>query len=146
MVVNNKVVMENIMNYTLYDDIDMEDRLFVSWSMFEEASGALFEAIKDLQKKTKFNGIYGVPKGGIVLAVKLSYLTGLQLVTDPEKISDDVLVVDDCTKTGKTLSKYEGNSRVVMFHNPDACFKPDFYFMKTRKQINFCWESMDERN
>jgi len=144
----NKVVLENIMNYTLYDDVDMEDRLFVSWGMFEKAAEEICAKIGRHLKKSKMelDGIYGVPKGGLVLAVKLCHMIKIPMISDPLKITKNTLIVDDCTKSGRTLGRYRNNLKAVMFHNPDARCTPDFYFRQTRKQINFCWESREERN
>ena len=144
----NKVVNANILNYVLYDDLDAENRVFVSWKCFEEAINNLHEQILAFQETNslKFDGIYALPRGGLCLGVKLSYMTKLPLVTDASKITKNTLVVDDCTDTGATLSKFKDNITLVMFHKPTSCFKPTLFFQETEKQINFCWESKEERN
>jgi len=143
----NRVVIQNLMDYVLYDDLNIEDRLFVSWQMFESAVNCLYEKIRALQEQGKvFDAIYALPRGGLCLGVKLSYMTGLPLLTDSSRLTKNTLVVDDCTNTGKTLSVFKHYFTMVMLHKPSSIFKPDVYYQETDKQVNFCWESMEERN
>ncbi|MEJ6585934.1 MAG: phosphoribosyltransferase [Synechococcus sp. ChSW.bin.154] len=48
-----------------------------------------------------FAGIYGVPRGGVCLAVALSHSLALPWLTEPKQ---GCLVVDDVYETGQTLS------------------------------------------
>lgn len=165
MISTNKIVEKNILNYTLYDEITIENRLFVSWETFEKAIQELHNKLNIFEnrkvknnkdrKTRKIENIYAIPRGGLCLGVKLSHITGLPLINQIDKISDTTLIVDDCTDTGNTIAKlmtlikHSHNAKPVtmtMFHKPSACFKPDIYFMETDKQINFCWESKDQRN
>ncbi len=144
----NKIIAQNIEEYALFDEINIEDRLFVSWKMFEEAVSHLFQAIGEIQEKEgrTFDAIFAIPKGGLCLGVKLAYLTGLPLITSPERLTRDTLVVDDCTRSGKTLSKYKEMVTLTMFHSPNSNFKPTAYYKEASEQINFCWEAKHERN
>lgn len=90
-----------------------------------------------------FDGIYGLPKGGLVLAVKLSYLTGLSLVLNKEEITKDTLVVDDISDTGKTLKEFKekGCYIVTLFWHKQAITRPDFALREKKKDwIIFPWE------
>jgi len=147
MITHNKVVLKNMLDYTLYDELNIEDRLFVSWDTFDKAVNELHDKLLQIHGKKGlfFDGIYAIPRGGLCLGVKLSYMMKLPLVIDG-KISENTLIVDDCTKSGKTLSEFKDNFTLAMFHNPKACFKPNLFFQETTKQINFCWESKEERN
>ncbi len=144
----NKVVFTNLLNYVLYDDLDSENRLFVSWETFDIAMNYIHKQVEIMQDggHTQFDAIYALPRGGLCLGVKLSYLTGIPLITDTAKITPATLIVDDCTDTGQTLSRFNGNTTVVMFHKPTSIVTPDIYYQETDKQINFCWESKEERN
>lgn len=147
MIAANKVVLKNILNYTLYDELNIEDRLFVFWDTFDKAADILYNKLLQFQGENclQFDGIYAIPRGGLCLGVKLSYMMKLPLLPE-KKITKNTLIVDDCTKTGKTLSYYKDNITLVMFHNSKAGIKPSLYFQETTKQINFCWESKEERN
>ncbi|MFH1173781.1 MAG: hypothetical protein V1725_01465 [archaeon] len=140
----NNVVLKNILEYTLFDEMNIEQRIFVTWDMFERAIKHLYDELHVLNRP--FDSIYALPRGGLCLGVKLSYMTGLPLITNKERITPNTLVVDDCTNTGKTLSAFAGNVTAVMFHKPTAQFRPTLFFQETDKQINFCWESKEERN
>jgi len=147
MIHQNKVVLANMLEYTLFDEMDVEDRLFVSWESFEQCVQVLVANIRSrLADGEKIDSIYALPKGGLCLGVKLAYMLQLPLITDQKKLTKNTLIVDDCTKTGKTLSKFKDHITAVMFHKPSSSFKPDMYFQETDKQINFCWESKEERN
>lgn len=145
---NNHVVLKNISDYILYDDINIEKRLFISWKEFESATEELCALMKDFQtrKSITFKNIYALPRGGLCLGVKLSYMTKIPLITDRDQITKDTLIVDDCTDTGKTLSKFKDNTTLVMYHKPTSMFRPDIVFKETGSQINFCWETKEERN
>jgi hypoxanthine phosphoribosyltransferase len=143
----NRVVQSNALDYVVFDDINIEKRIFVSWDVFEEAIRSFCLKLKELESQGKvFDSIYSLPRGGLCLGVKLSYLTGLPLITSRDNVTSKTLVVDDCTDTGRTLSEFRENVTFVMFHKPTSCFRPSFYFQETDKQINFCWESVEERN
>ena len=145
---NNHVIVRNMMDYTLFDDVDIERRIFVSWDLFELAATDLYNQMLEYEEKNnvKFENIYALPRGGLCLGVKLSYMAKLPVLTDREKITKDTLVVDDCTDTGHTLSGFKDNVTLVMFHKPTSSFRPTLFFKETAKQINFCWESKEERN
>ena len=55
---------------------------YYSWSEFDES----VDYIANQCKKCKFSGIYGVPRGGLCLAVALSHKLNVQLVESPIKI------------------------------------------------------------
>lgn len=145
--IKNRVVRENAFNYVFFDELDTENRIFVSWIMFDKAVNFLWEKIKELEREGRiFENVYALPRGGLCLGVKLSYLSGLPLITNKSQINNNTIVVDDCTDTGRTLLSFKDNFTVVMFHKPTSIFKPNLYYEETKKQINFCWESLTERN
>lgn len=58
------------------------------------------------------SGIYGVPRGGLVLAVALSHFINLPLLTtapDPK-----ALIVDDIADSGKTLAAFPNHQCLAM--------------------------------
>jgi len=60
------------------------------------------------------NGIFGIPRGGLVLAVALSHRLDLPLLRDAQP---GCVVVDDVVETGLTLAPYQHlpDSRVVVW-------------------------------
>ena len=70
----------------------------LTWNEFDQAVDAITAACRDL----KLNGVYGVPRGGLPLAVALSHRLNLPLAIVPS--DPRVLVVDDICDSGRTLS------------------------------------------
>jgi hypoxanthine phosphoribosyltransferase len=76
----------------------------------------------------KFANVYGIPRGGLVVAVVLCHRLGLPLLTDAEKVGPDTLVVDDICDSGRALSPYVGRCTTATLHVvPSACVRPDFF-------------------
>ncbi|MBA4732913.1 MAG: phosphoribosyltransferase [Synechococcus sp. MED-G133] len=68
----------------------------LSWVEFDQAVQSLVEQLSS----TTFAGIYGVPRGGLCLAVALSHALQRPLLAEPQP---DALIVDDVYETGRTL-------------------------------------------
>ena len=68
----------------------------LSWLEFDQAVQSLVGQLSS----TSFSGIYGVPRGGLCLAVALSHALERPLLADPQH---DALIVDDVYETGRTL-------------------------------------------
>jgi xanthine phosphoribosyltransferase len=70
------------------------DLLALTWAGFDQAVAQLATLVSPGR-----SCIYGVPRGGLPLAVALSHTTGLPLVTEPE---DGMVCVDDIVDSGRT--------------------------------------------
>ena len=68
----------------------------LSWVEFDQAVQSLVEQIST----ASFAGVYGVPRGGLCLAVALSHALERPLLAEPQP---DALIVDDVYETGRTL-------------------------------------------
>ncbi|MBS3128355.1 hypothetical protein J4410_04375 [Candidatus Woesearchaeota archaeon] len=124
---------------------------FLSWADFRLATQVLLSHIQEFEKQNsfKFESVYGLPRGGLPLAVTLSYKMKISLILEKADITEKTLIVDDCTNTGKTLSQFmqgRKNYTAVLFQKPQSIFKPHFFFRETENKINYCWEHEDERN
>lgn len=62
---------------------------------------------------SKYSSVYGVPRGGVPLAIAL----GLPLVQTPDK---DTLIVDDLIDSGSTLSQFPNNDTAVLYRKPHS--------------------------
>lgn len=135
----------------VFDKQEIEKLHKVSWDQFERGVQWLLEALheyEDMYGHT-FDGIYGIPRGGMCLATKLSYLLGRPLLLEKSQITKDTLVVDDCTNTGKTLKPFQeaGYKTLTFVHKPNKSgLTPTFYCFTTNETINFCWESRYDTN
>lgn len=74
-------------------------RLVMNWGAFEVLAERL---IKQLEGRT-YTGVYGFPRGGLVLAVKLSHRLNIPLLMAP---AEGCIVCDDISDSGETLEKY----------------------------------------
>jgi hypoxanthine phosphoribosyltransferase len=78
----------------------------VTWDDFDKAASA----IADRAKAVRALGIYGVPRGGLPLAVAVSHQAGIPLIMRREQVlfdtSNRIFVVDDIADSGKTLKSF----------------------------------------
>ena len=110
---------------------------YFTWSEFDKS----VEEIADKCRFKMFSGIYGVPRGGLCLAVGLSHKLKIELLSKPKKNS---LIVDDVYETGLTLTTFkdiEGAVFFVLFSK----IKPTWWnavFISNKSQwIVFPWEN-----
>ena len=73
---------------------------YYTWSEFDKS----VDYIANQCKFWKISGIYGVPRGGLCLAVALSHKLNIKLIEKPLNYS---LIVDDVYETGTTLSNFK---------------------------------------
>ena len=82
-----------------------------TWSEFDSSVEFIAKECQFLE----FSGIYGIPRGGLCLAVALSHKLKIDLISKPIKNS---LIVDDVYETGNTLNTFkdiEGAMFYVLF-------------------------------
>lgn len=56
----------------------------------------------------RFDGIYGVPRGGVPLATAMSAISGLPMVAE-DKITDRTIIADDIIDSGATRNRWPDN-------------------------------------
>ena len=81
---------------------------YFTWSEFDKS----VEYIANECKFLEFSGIYGVPRGGLCLAVALSHKLKINLLSEPTKNS---LIVDDVYETGITLNTFKDIQGAMFF-------------------------------
>ena len=80
----------------------------LSWNDFNSC----IDQISDSCRDKVFCGVYGVPRGGLCLAVALSHSLNIPYLSD---LKADCLVVDDVYETGKTLKRVRDFSNITVF-------------------------------
>ena len=114
---------------------------YFSWREFDQS----VDYIANQCKEMKLTGIYGVPRGGLCLAVALSHKLNLQLIEKPLKNS---LIVDDVYETGITLSNFKNiegvnffvlvsKKKPIWWNSVDLSFKEEW--------IVFPWENIKNK-
>ena len=125
---------------------------FISWEQYDNYIAKIFDWVDQLQRYQglQLGAVYGLPRGGLPIAVSLSHELNLPLLMDyyDRKIVTDkqILVVDDIADTGHTLKGFENEHNVIVtlhFHE-QSIVKPDFYCEeKGDKWIVYPWERDD---
>jgi len=118
-----------------------KDKVFYTWREFDEDC----ERIAAWAKGKNFLNIYGIPRGGLVVAVRLSHFTGMSIVLNPLEITKSTLVVDDISDSGKTLSSLRKDASVLaaiatVFWNKESP-QPDFWCREKNGWVVFPWET-----
>ena len=112
---------------------------YFSWREFDQS----VDYIANQCKEMKLNGIYGVPRGGLCLAVALSHKLNLQLIEKPLKNS---LIVDDVYETGITLSNFkniEGVNFFVLVSKKKPIWWKSVNLSLKEEWIVFPWENIE---
>ena len=110
---------------------------YFTWSEFDKC----VEEIANKCKFKEFSGIYGVPRGGLCLAVALSHKLKIELISEPQKNS---LIVDDVYETGLTLTTFkdiEGAMFFVLFSKIKPTWWNTVFISKKSQWIVFPWEN-----
>ncbi|AII50178.1 phosphoribosyltransferase [Synechococcus sp. KORDI-52] len=113
----------------------------LSWPQFDQAVQLLASRFAD----SAVTGVYGVPRGGLCLAVALSHAIARPLLSSPEQ---SALIVDDVYETGRTLQALKAQV-------PDATFAvwvskgcPDWWtaavVVESSQWLVFPWENLDQ--
>jgi hypoxanthine phosphoribosyltransferase len=118
----------------------------LSWQDFDRA----VEQMARICGGLPISAIYGIPRGGLVLAVALSHRLELPLLTQPQP---GCLVVDDVYETGRTLAPYrdlEGATLLVWISKAEPLWWQAVEVYSSAEWIVFPWENgeraaVDER-
>ena len=123
------------------------EKVYVSWQDMEDFVDELIIEMK--KKNFKPSGVYGIPRGGLILATLISYKLDIPLFMNASK---DCLIIDDIADSGRTLSHFTENDTqfnkyfiATMFYHKRSLVKPNFYkFEKDNKWIVFPWEDKND--
>jgi len=114
-----------------------------TWHEFDIAVHVLSS---DIQSSGKvFKDIYGVPRGGLVVAVALSHSLDLPIITDVGLVSSNTLVVDDISDGGATLSAFVGRvGAIATIHIVEGTkVVPDFFAShRLAEWVHYPWEKV----
>ena len=123
----------------------MCNKLYVSWNDVSNYIESLYKLYKD----QNLTGVYGLPRGGLVLAVMISHKFNIPVLAHPFK---HCIIVDDICDSGESLIHYVKNSSgnkqdnsnyiiTTLFYNKNSIVTPNYYmFEKTDKWIVYPWE------
>ena len=123
--------------------MEQPEKVYVSWKDMEDFANDLINEMKTSNFQP--TGIYGVPRGGLILATLISYKLDIPLLLNASK---GCLIVDDIADSGRTLLHYTENDTqfnkyfiATMLYHKRSIVTPNYYkFEKTDKWIIFPWE------
>ncbi len=110
---------------------------YYSWEEFDKS----VEYIANKCRFREFSGIYGIPRGGLCLAVALSHKLKIKLISEPIKNS---LIVDDIYETGITLNPFkniEGAMFFVLFSKINPTWWNTVNMAANQEWVVFPWEN-----
>lgn len=115
---------------------------FYTWQKFDKD----VEKIAVWARTKNFKNIYGIPRGGLMVAVVLSHRLDLPLVMRLEEVNKDTLVVDDISDSGETLLRLEKElgwkpAASSLFYHNDTKRRPDFAPREKKEWVVFPWET-----
>ncbi len=121
-----------------------ENVWIVSWEDVED----FVNLVADYFKNTKVSGVYGIPRGGSIIASLLSYKMNIPILYAPYK---ECIVMDDISDSGETLLHFDKNSSdngkkkgyhiCTMFYKESSLVKPELYMhIKKDSWIVYPWE------
>jgi len=102
----------------------------------------------DLLPKKKYQSVYGIPRGGLIIAIYISHHFNIPMIIDENNIKDkSTLIVDDIADTGKTLTKWNdlGFDMATIFWKKRSTVKPTYYIFETENWVVFPYEKLEER-
>ena len=114
---------------------------FFTWKEFDNSVDYIANECKFLN----LSGIYGVPRGGLCLAVALSHKLNIQLIEKPLKYS---LIVDDVFETGITLRSFrdiEGVNFFVLISKKKPIWWNTVNLSHKKEWIVFPWENKNNQ-
>ena len=113
---------------------------YFSWKDFDKSVDFIAKNCKSLN----LSGVYGIPRGGLCLAVALSHKLDIELISEPKK---NCLIVDDVFETGYTLNSFKNINGAVFFviiSKKDPKWWNTVYLAKSKEWVLFPWE--DKKN
>jgi uncharacterized protein len=113
----------------------------MTWKQFETGIDQIISEIKT--KNLYVENIYGIPRGGLVLAVCLSHKLERPLTN--WITSKDTLIVDDISDSGITLyklNKFNCNT-ITLYYYSASQYKPTIWIFEKQPNnwIIFPWEN-----
>lgn len=112
----------------------------ITWKDFDNICETLISKIDT----KKIRAIYGIPRGGLVVAVKISHLLNIPIIFNLyEYDNENILICDDICDTGHTLELYQNDYKILVLHkNINSSFRPDYFYKELDEWVLYPWETI----
>ena len=126
--------------------------IYFGWHEFDKAVEDIAQGLNAKGITDEITCIYGIPRGGLVLAVALSHRLSKPIELDLNKFGfnniENILIVDDISDSGKTFINccpYARYSTATIHFVKDSAFEPDVWVRERPKDdwIVYPWEGGD---
>lgn len=124
-------------------EVCMEDKKkwYVSWCDVQD----YVKEVADRYSRASLTGVYGLPRGGLVLATMISHRMNIPMLMAP---TPGCLIVDDVSDSGRSLIHFTENDTQfnqyhisTMYCDPRTSVVPEYYFgLKNNEWLVFPWE------
>lgn len=105
------------------------------------------DKVKEFYQNKNITGVYGIPRGGLILSVLISHKLNIPMLMAPV---ENCIIVDDICDSGETLIHYQNNSSgdkkckyhiTTMFYKKNNLVKPEFWYKEKKDSwIVYPWE------
>jgi len=118
-------------------------KFLLDWDEYIYYINRLIKKIK--QSKSKFDCVYGIPRGGLFPATIISHQLGIEFVEILNcRLCNNMLIVDDICDTGETINSLNFDKTkcklATIFKHKDSPIEPDFYAKMNTKWVVFPYE------
>jgi len=119
-------------------------KLFYTWNDFDRDCFKLAEKLEEYKPFT----LFGIPRGGKIVAVRLSHLTGMKYL---DTIQKDTIIVDDIIQSGRSFGNllhfltpredYKGTATLWVVR--EEIVRPNIWIRVKLEQdwVQFPWET-----
>lgn len=125
---------------------DNQDIHYVTWKQYDSM---LYQLSHKLEKLPTGIQLYGIPRGGIHIALDLNYILKDTIFImsipsiPPDQKHDNILILDDIVDSGDTIVKYSNSFKTAsLFYRYNSVYEPDYYVEEIYNDdwIQFPWE------
>ena len=111
--------------------------MIYTWAQFQNDTAELAQTIRASGKQ--YWNVYGVPRGGVPLALALSHKLKVPMVSI-EDADINTLVCDDVVHSGATRNQFIIHDFVSLHYHPTSKYYPTHFVHPTNEWIEYPWE------
>ena len=122
-------------------------KTYLTWDDINKLLDSIHEKCKG-----KIDYVYGIPRGGTILAIMYSHRFGIEYMHQISNHYPRLLVIDDIADSGKTFKDLEKDFSIpkyaALHYKNTSVFKPEFYAQEISEDFGWVvypWERDDSK-